>query len=160
MSQDRPFYINCGNDKIFQRLARQVLDRPDLADDPAYKDRNGRMERREQLFDLMNKLFATQPWSYWQPRMRAAQVPCGQVRTVGEALRAPEARERRVVSRIPHQALGWVPNVRLPIHYGDTPLADPRTAPTVGEHTHEILAELLGYDDERVERLRTCGALG
>jgi crotonobetainyl-CoA:carnitine CoA-transferase CaiB-like acyl-CoA transferase len=159
MSRDKPFYINCGNDKIFQRLARQVLDRSDLADDPAYKDRDGRMERRDQLFDMMNALFTSQPWSYWQPRMRAAQVPCGEVRTVGEAVRSPEVRERQVVTRVPHQVLGWVPNVRLPIQYSETPLVDPRPAPAVGEHTREILSEL-GYDDEQVNRLRGSGALG
>jgi crotonobetainyl-CoA:carnitine CoA-transferase CaiB-like acyl-CoA transferase len=117
------------------------------------------MERRDQLFDMMNAVFTSQPWSYWQPRMRAAQVPCGEVRTVGEAVRAPETRERQVVTRVPHQVLGWVPNVRLPIRYSETPLANPRAAPAVGEHTREILLEL-GYDDEQVRRLRGSGALG
>ena len=60
---------------------------------------------------------------------------------------------------IPHQVLGWVPNVRLPIQYSETPLADPRAAPAVGEHTREILSEL-GYDDEQVSRLIVSGALG
>ena len=160
MSQDRPFYLNCGNDKIFQRLARQVLDRSDLAEDPVYADRAGRMGRREQLFDIMNELFARQPWSHWQTRMRAAQIPCGEVRTVGDALRSPEARQRNLVTRIKHPVLGWIPNVRLPIVYSDTPLADPRPAPEVGQHTLELLSELLGYDEKRVEGLRACGALG
>ncbi|WP_288251540.1 CoA transferase [uncultured Hydrogenophaga sp.] len=160
MSQDKPFYLNCGNDKIFQRLARQVLDRPDLADDPVYADRNGRMARRERLFDLMNDRFAQQPWSFWQARMREAQIPCGEVRSVGDALRSPEARERQLVTRIEHPVLGWVPNVRLPIRYSDTPLADPRPAPAVGQHTDELLAELLGYDEQGIQALRASGALG
>ena len=45
MASDKPFYINCGNDKIFQRLARQVLERPDLADDPVLASRDGRLAR-------------------------------------------------------------------------------------------------------------------
>jgi crotonobetainyl-CoA:carnitine CoA-transferase CaiB-like acyl-CoA transferase len=160
MSQDKPFYLNCGNDKIFQRLARQVLDRPELADDPVYADRNGRMARRAQLFELMNDMFSKQLWSFWQARMRDAQVPCGEVRSVGDALRSPEARERQLVTRIEHPVLGWIPNVRLPIRYSDTPLADPRPAPAVGQHTDELLSELLGYDAPGIASLRASGALG
>lgn len=160
MSQDKPFYLNCGNDKIFQRLARQVLDRSDLADDPVYADRNGRMARREPLFDLLNELFAKQPWSHWEACMREARIPCGEVRSVGEALRSPVARERQLVTRIEHPELGWIPNVRLPIRYSDTPLADPRPAPAVGQHTAELLSQLLGYDEQGIEALRASGALG
>jgi len=159
MSQDKPFYINCGNDKIFHRLAAQVLERPDLADDPVYSDRNGRMARRDEIFRLLEELFAQHPWSYWQPRMRAAQIPCGEVRNVGDALRSPEARERRLVSRVAHPVLGWIPNVRLPILYSGTPLADPQPAPAVGQHTDEVLAQVLGYDAPRIAALREAGAL-
>ena len=63
--------------------------------------------------------------------MRAAGIPCGEVRTVGEAIRSPEARERNLVTQIPHPKIGWVPNVALPIRYSDTPIAiaDPVAAP-------------------------------
>lgn len=159
MSQDKPFYINCGNDKIFHRLAAQVLERPDLADDPVYADRNGRMAKREEIFKLLEELFVQHPWSYWQPRMRAAQIPCGEVRNVGDALRSPEAKERNLVTRVEHPQLGWIPNVRLPILYSGTPLADPQPAPAVGQHTQEVLAEVLGYDEARIAQLRACGAL-
>ena len=159
MSQDKPFYINCGNDKIFHRLAAQVLERPDLANDPVYADRNGRMGKREEIFKLLEDLFVQHPWSYWQPRMRAAQIPCGEVRNVGDALRSPEARERNLVTRVEHPQLGWIPNVRLPILYSGTPLADPQPAPAVGQHTHEVLSEVLGYDEARIAQLRACGAL-
>jgi crotonobetainyl-CoA:carnitine CoA-transferase CaiB-like acyl-CoA transferase len=159
MSSDKPFYINCGNDKIFHRLAAQVLERPDLASDPVYSDRNGRMAKRDEIFKLLEELFAQHPWSHWQGRMRAAQIPCGEVRSVPDALRSPEARARKLVTRVPHAKLGWVPNVRLPILYSGTPLADPQPAPAVGEHTHEILAEVLGYDDARIAALAASGAL-
>jgi crotonobetainyl-CoA:carnitine CoA-transferase CaiB-like acyl-CoA transferase len=159
MSQDKPFYINCGNDKIFHRLAAQVLERPDLANDPVYSDRNGRMAKRDEIFKMLEELFVQHPWSYWQPRMRAAQIPCGEVRNVGDALRSPEAKERNLVTRVEHPQLGWIPNVRLPILYSGTPLADPQPAPAVGQHTQEVLAEVLGYDEARIAQLRACGAL-
>jgi crotonobetainyl-CoA:carnitine CoA-transferase CaiB-like acyl-CoA transferase len=92
--------------------------------------------------------------------MRAAGVPCGQVRTVGEAIRSPEARERKLVTRIPHPKAVWVPNVRLPIRYSRTPVVDPVAAPFVGQHTEEVIRDVLGYDERRLAGLAEAGAFG
>jgi crotonobetainyl-CoA:carnitine CoA-transferase CaiB-like acyl-CoA transferase len=117
------------------------------------------MAKRDEIFKMLEELFVQHPWSYWQPRMRAAQIPCGEVRNVGDALRSPEAKERNLVTRVEHPQLGWIPNVRLPILYSGTPLADPQPAPAVGQHTQEVLSEVLGYDEARIAQLRACGAL-
>ena len=159
-AKDCAFYINCGNDKIFQRLMSQVLDRDDLASAEIYATGSDRIGRRDELFALLGEAFAQQPWAHWQARMRAAGVPHGQVRSVGDAIRSPEARERRIVTRIPHDRVGWVPNVSLPIRYSETPIADPVAAPAVGQHTESVLRELLGYDDRRMVSLAEAGAFG
>ncbi len=159
-ASDCAFYINCGNDKIFQRLMSQVIGRSDLASAEIYATGAERIRRREELFAILGDVFARQPWSHWQSRMRAAGVPCGQVRTVGEAIRSPEARERGIVTRIPHDTMGWVPNVNLSIRYSRTPIADPVAAPAVGQHTEAVLRELLGYADEQLARLAEAGTFG
>jgi crotonobetainyl-CoA:carnitine CoA-transferase CaiB-like acyl-CoA transferase len=86
--------------------------------------------------------------------MRAAAIPCGELRTVNEATTSPEALERGIVSRIPHETLGWVPNVALPIRYGRTPLADPVAAPRIGQHTAEVLADWLGRAESQAAAAR------
>jgi crotonobetainyl-CoA:carnitine CoA-transferase CaiB-like acyl-CoA transferase len=159
-AEDCTFYINCGNDKIFQRLMSQVIDRADLASAAIYSTGPDRIRRRDELFAILGEAFARRPWSHWQARMRAAGVPCGQMRTVGEAIRSPEARERSLVTRIPHDEVGWVPNVALPIRYSRTPMVDPVAAPAVGQHTREVLRNLLGYDDDRLARLAEAGTFG
>ncbi len=159
-AKDRAFLINSGSTPIFKRLMSQVVGLPHLAEDPAYATNKDRLARREELFAVLQDVFSQQPWEYWQPRMRAAGVPCGELRTVAEAIRSPEAREREIVTRIPHPELGWVPNVALPIRYSDTPLADPRYAPKVGEHTKEVLADWLGFDGEHIQNLKRAGAFG
>ncbi len=159
-ASDKPFYINCGNDRIFHRLAAQVLERPDLADDPVLRERDGRIARRDALFAELEQEFGQHPWAHWQARMRECQIPSGEVRTVGEALRSPEARARNLVTRIAHPDVGEVPNLASPIRYAGTPLADPVPAPRIGQHTAEVLREVLGYSAERVDGLARAGTFG
>jgi len=82
------------------------------------------------------------------------------VRTLGEALTSGEVRSRGLVTRIPHPVLGWIPNVSTPIRLGDCPAVKPKAAPAVGQHTDEVLREVLKYDDTRVAELRRQGAFG
>jgi len=160
MSSDKPFYINCGNDKIYQRLFEQVLERPDLAHDAELSQRNHRLKRREEIFRIMDEAFAAQAWEYWAPRLRAANVPHGQVRTLGEALASDEARSRGLVTRIPHPVKGWIPNIASPVRLARTPAIEPTAAPAVGADTQEVLRDVLRYDDDRIATLRALGAFG
>ena len=159
-ASDTPFYINCGNDKIFQRLVGQVLERKDLADDEELKGRNGRIARREFLFQELGKEFRRHPWAHWQSRMRQAQIPCGEVRTVGQAMRSAEAEARHLVTHIAHPVLGQIPNIASPIRYARTPMVDPTPAPAIGQHTGEVLQDVLGWAPEKIDRMAQSGAFG
>ena len=159
-SSDRPFYINCGNDKIFKRLFTEVVDRPDIANHPEYARSADRLHRREFLFDVLTAEFAAQPWAHWQSRLRAASVPHGEVRTVEQALASDEVRSRGLVTRIPHPTVGWIPNVGTPIRMSDCPPTVPRAAPAVGQHTEEILRDVLGYQDQQIADLKDRGVFG
>ena len=158
--QDMPFYINCGNDGIFVRLFEQVLERPDIAHDPVLSKRANRLEQREVLFQIMEEEFAKHPWSYWQPRLRAAGVPSGHVRTLAQALSSDEARSRDLVTRIPHPVKGWIPNIATPLRLSRTPAVPAKAAPAVGADTDAILEEVLHFDEERIDELRAAGAFG
>lgn len=113
-ASDKPVYINCGNDKLFQRLFSDVLDRTDIANDARYARSGDRLRHREVLFKVLKEQFAAHPWSPLQARLRNSSLPHGEVRTLGEALRSGEATSRDLVTRIPHPVLGWIPNVASP----------------------------------------------
>jgi len=158
--QDLPFYINCGNDGIFVRLFEQVLERSDIAHDPVLSKRANRLEQRDFLFKLMDEAFESKPWSHWQPRLRAAGVPSGQVRTLAQALSSDEARSRGLVTRIPHPVKGWIPNVATSLRLSRTPALAARAAPAVGADTDAVLGEVLRYDGDQIDALRARGAFG
>jgi len=158
--QDRSFYVNCGNTGIFRRLFETVIGMPEIAHDPGLATGTGRMKQRDRLFEILNAEFGKRPWAYWRPKLREAGVPSGEVRTLGEALISDETRERGVVTRIAHPDVGWVPNVGLPISFSNTPIVDPRHAPRLGEHTQQVLMEVLGYSAEQVNEAARMGVVG
>jgi len=152
-ASDKAFYINCGNNKIFHRLAEQVLKMSDMAADPIFADRNGRIAQRSKLFQILGVEFAKHPWEHWRALMRTASIPCGEVRTVGEAIRSAEAKERGLITRVEHPDIGWLPNISMPFQYSETPLQNPVAAPRVGQQSREILRDVLRYDAAEIDAL-------
>ena len=159
-ASDRGFMINCGNNQMFQRLMTQVVDLPEAATEPRFSTNKNRLACREEIFALLQAEFSKRPWDYWKGKLREAGVPSGEIRTVGEAIRSPEALERKVVTRVRHPKLGWVPNVALPIRYSETPIKDPEFTPHVGEHTEAVLADWLLYDESQLAAVIQSGACG
>jgi crotonobetainyl-CoA:carnitine CoA-transferase CaiB-like acyl-CoA transferase len=93
--------------------------------------------------------------------MRAAGIPVGAVRTVPEAFLSKESEERRIVSEIPHPSAGTIPNIASVFrHMSLTPSIDPVHAPLLGQHTEQVLKEVIGYDDDHILRLRKAGVFG
>jgi len=158
-AKDKAFIINCGTTRLFQRVF-EAIGRPDIANDPGFQARSDRLARRDELFAILEEAFGAEPLAYWVPRLRSAGVPIGVVRNVAEAIESPEVRDRRLLSRIPHPVLGWLPNVATPLRMSGTPVRNPVAAPSVGEHTDQILKEVLGYDESAIGQLKEAGALG
>jgi len=86
--------------------------------------------------------------------MQPLGVPVGEVRDLQEVFSSPEIIDRDRVSSIPAASGdGHVPNISPPFLFGSTPVADPVAAPMVGQHTAQILAEVLQYDPDQITRL-------
>ena len=78
---DGSFYVNSGNDRIFERLVAGVLERPDVAADPRFNNRVGRNAHRDALFPILEEAFAKKPWAHWRAKFREAGIPSGRVGT-------------------------------------------------------------------------------
>ena len=158
-ASDGPIYVACTGNDIFQRLFR-AIGREDMATDPSLLDKAGRLRQKDQLFAAVNDAFATDTRDNWLAKLRTARVPAGAVRTVAEALEAPETRALEIVSRIPHPTAGSVANVRLPITLEKSPLAPAVAAPALGAHTREVLRDVLGLGSARIGELDEAGVFG
>ena len=156
---DGPLYITCANDRTWQRLATQVLDQPALATHADYATMADRVRNRDRLLALVREMLATRPRAYWLARMREAGGPGGAINSIAEAFDGAEIAQRGLVTSIPHPTAGSIPNVALSIRLHGTPLADPVAAPRLGQHTAEILRDLLGYDAAHVQGLVDSGVV-
>ena len=155
---DGPLYMALGTDRLFGQLCRDVLDRPDLPEDPRFSSPAARLVNRPELFALLNGIFGSQPRKYWLSKMR--HLPAGPVRSIAEALESEEVAHRGMVRSIDHPAAGPIRILGSPIHFSDTPVrVDASPPPLHGGDTEAVLRGL-GYDDTRIAALRASGALG
>jgi len=140
-----------GNDLQFRALAA-VLEEPQWADDPRFAKNPARVRHRATLIPLIEDRFARRPAADWLAALAAAGIPSGPVRTVSDALRSPETVERGMVVRV-----GDVPMVAPVPKLSRTPARAASMPPRLGEHTDEVLREVLAYDDARIAALRSAG---
>jgi len=157
---DHPILVTCTSTHLFRRLFLDVARMPEIANDPAMQTIDGRLAQRERVIEILGELFATDTRDNWLRRLRAANIPAGAVRSLEEALASEELAARGLLTDIPHPTAGTVPNLALPMHFSGTPVVAPVAAPRLGEHNREILAEVLGYDEEKIAALQASGVFG
>jgi formyl-CoA transferase len=158
-ASDGCFTAGTGNEAQWQRLCRDVLDRPDLADDPRFSTNAGRVKHREALVSALQEAFLKRSVDEWLARLNAAQIPCGPVQTVDQVLADAQVLARRMLCEVEHPAAGRLSLVASPLKLSATPPAPPSAPPLLGEHTEEVLCRLLDYSVEDVARLRENGVV-
>jgi formyl-CoA transferase len=156
---DGPFYLAVANDRLFERLARDVLARPDLAAYDRFATNADRNANRDELFTTLNDMFAKGNREHWLTEMRKAGVPAGAVRTLTNALSSAEMAARDRITKVPHAAAGEVPNICSPLQLLGSPVVSPTGSPTLGQHTETVLREF-GYTDAKMAVLTEQGAFG
>jgi len=151
--------IAVGTDEQFRRFCR-VIGLPQLSGDPRYTTNRKRTEHRNTLLPLLEQHFAGLNLTKVLAELRAAGVPAGDVRSVGQALSSDIAELRQSVVSVPAPTIGTFRSVRSPLRMSASPTKEPTPPPAVGEHTDVVLAGHLGLQPEQIERLRSSGAIG
>jgi crotonobetainyl-CoA:carnitine CoA-transferase CaiB-like acyl-CoA transferase len=150
--------IGCAKEKFWRRLT-EVLDRQDLADDPRFLRFPDRQRNRGELISLIEGILRQHPVAHWMPLLRAAAVPCGEVNNVEEAFADPQVAARGLVVEADHPRYATIRTIASPVRVGPAP-RPPQRAPRRGEHTEEVLSDLLSYDEPRFAAARDAGAFG
>jgi crotonobetainyl-CoA:carnitine CoA-transferase CaiB-like acyl-CoA transferase len=154
---DRPFNIAVGNDAMWRTFV-QVIERPELANDPRFSGPGPRLKNRDELTAEINRALADQPAQYWIDLFNQKGIPSGPILTVEEMFNHPQVAAREMLLRMAHPARGEFLTTGLGVKLGDTPGKVTRP-PLLGEHTQEVLLAH-GYTIEELQRLRAANAIG
>lgn len=153
------FYLACGTQRLFENLINDALGRPDLLADPRFATNGARVENRDALMALLNEAFETQPRAAWVEKIRAAGVPAGPVRDIGEALASPEVMAAGLVRETEHPTAGKVRLPASPVRLVGEEGPGHLPPPLHGQHTDEVLEALLELPPERLRQLRDDGVI-
>lgn len=144
--------IAVGNDKLWEKFCG-LIERPDLFADERYKTNPLRTQNVETLSVELTKTFVTKTTDEWLALIKNAGIPVGPINDVSRVIRDPAVIARDMIVTTKHPVAGEVKMAGVPIKLSDTPGSVDAPAPTLGQHTVELLKEYLGYDDEKIKAL-------
>ncbi|MGD9775227.1 CaiB/BaiF CoA transferase family protein [Diaphorobacter sp.] len=156
---DGPLIIAVGNNAQFDKFCRQVIERPDIVEDPRFATNVNRAKHRLELSPLLTALIRAQPREQLLQRLTAAGIPCGKVAGLHEALTSERTRRGRLVQDMPHPVVGTTPVFAPPYRLDGQRLPIRSAPPTLGEGTRDVLHRLLALSDEQLQALQAQGVL-
>lgn len=129
------------SDSEWQGLTR-ALGHPEWLDDDRFKTVGGRVAYAKERLDQTADVLFTRTTEEWLERLDAEQVPCAPILPLSKILEHPQIEATGVVVETDHPVAGRIRQARAAARFDKTPTTLDRPAPTLGEHTDEILAEL------------------
>ena len=142
-----------GNDGQYAKFC-EVAGRPDLASEPRFVKNADRVRHRAELVPVLETVMKTRAKADWLSALEAAKVPCGAINSLDEVFADPQVQARGMVTHWQHPLRADLPLVSSPIKLEKTPVRTDRPPPMLGQHTDEVLGELLGVDAARLATLR------
>ena len=142
-ARDAWFIVAVGNDKQFEKLCG-LVDEPNLANDPRFSTNANRVKHREELIAILGPIFMQRNASEWLSSLEAAGIPCGPINNLDKVFAEPQLEARKMLISMEHTAVGDLKVVGSPLKFSDTPVQYKLPPPMLGEHTEEILKELMG----------------
>jgi crotonobetainyl-CoA:carnitine CoA-transferase CaiB-like acyl-CoA transferase len=142
-----------GNDGQFAKFC-EVAGCPELARDPRFAKNADRVRHRNVLVPMLEDIFRQRCKADWLAALEAAKVPCGAINSLAEVFSDPQVRERGMVTRWTHPARDAVELVASPMKLSATPVRTDLPPPLLGQHTEEVLREVLGLDDAALGALQ------
>lgn len=156
---DGPLIIAVGNNAQFDKFCRQVIERPDIVEDPRFATNVERAKNRLVLGPMLKELIAGFARDMLLQRMTAAGIPCGKVAGLHEALTSERTRRGGLLQELPHPVAGSTHVFAPPYRLDGQRLPIRNAPPTLGEGTREVLQQLLQLSEPELQALRDKGVL-
>jgi formyl-CoA transferase len=152
-AKDGYFALGIGNDSQWRQFCEKA-GREEWANELRFSTNADRVKNRSELIPLLDELFAQSDIAHWLSILGAIGVPCGPINTIDQIMEDPQVQAREMVIEVEHPSAGIIRMVASPLKIPTSPPLVRLPPPMLGEHTEEILHQLLGYDGMTVQELR------
>jgi crotonobetainyl-CoA:carnitine CoA-transferase CaiB-like acyl-CoA transferase len=150
--------IAVGSEKLWKVFC-PAIGRPDLLTDERFVGNRLRVTNRTALIDIVQTALLTKTYEEWEQIFLKAGIPVGAVNNIGQVVDHPQVAARESLITMDHPRSGKVLMANVPVRLSKTPGSVRTPAPALGEHTGEILQELLGLSATEVARLAAAGVV-
>ncbi len=155
-TKDGHLILATSNDKQFRRFAK-VAELEAFADDARFATNAARVANRELVVAALKPVFAARTTNAWIAALEAANVPCGPINRVDQVFADPQAIARGLTVAVQHAAVGTMHLPASPLRLSRTPPEYRSAPPLLGEHSEEVLTNVLGVTADELARLRHAG---
>ena len=136
-----------------------TIERLEVMDDPRFADGYLRTQHYNDLQPILSRAFETKTTQEWLTEFEAVSIPCGPVNTIDKVAEDPQIAARQMIVELSHHGAGPLRVTNTPIKLSRTPGLVDRPSPELGEHTDEVLSNLLGLGPEQILSLRQSGVI-
>jgi crotonobetainyl-CoA:carnitine CoA-transferase CaiB-like acyl-CoA transferase len=158
-TRTRDLALAVGSEKLWKVFC-PLIGCPELAGDPRYATNGARDANRASLVAKLQEVFLTKSYEEWEKILVSKGIPVGKVNTLAEAVAHPQVAARNSLVDIEHPSVGKARVVGVPARLSATPGSVRSASPRLGEHTEEVMQDLLGLGAQEIASLRAAKAFG
>ncbi|KAF9954028.1 hypothetical protein BGZ72_004974 [Mortierella alpina] len=152
-SQDSHIMIGAGNDGQF-RILCSVLGLESLCENPLFRTNKDRVQHRKELIEILTARLQTKKNEEWLKALEGRGIPFAPINNIQQTFEHPQVVARGMIQEVEHPKAGKIKVTGPAVKYSDTKPSIRLPPPLLGQHTEEILREVLEYDEERIRELK------
>ncbi|HEY9269436.1 CaiB/BaiF CoA-transferase family protein [Achromobacter sp.] len=156
-ASDGHLIVATGNESQYRAYCR-AIGVPELGDDPRFATNRLRVTNREVLIAILTEIMLQGRRDDWIAKLEAVGVPCGPINDIAQAFAHPQAQARQLRRDLPHPAGGMAPVTASPLRFSASPVVYRRAPPLLGEHTEEVLRDVLGKSADAIAAFKAATA--
>ena len=158
-ASDQFLIVAVGNDSQFERFV-EIAGHAELAKDEKFSTNAARVKNRDILIPIIQNFMKERNSNEWIDELEKVGVPCGPINNLKQVFEHPQVKERGMQIELSHPLAGLVPQVANPINFVGEKLEYQGAPPTLGQHTEEILKEILKLGKKEILSLKNAGIVG
>ncbi|HOJ52508.1 MAG TPA: CaiB/BaiF CoA-transferase family protein [Syntrophales bacterium] len=157
-TKDDWIIVPIGNDQLWAKFC-EMIGRNDLVEHPKFKTNKLRTENRDELNNILDEIFLTKTCKEWLDLFEKYNLPCSPINTIDKVVNDPAVNYRKMIVEIDQPEVGKMKIAGSPMKMSETPGGVWSPAPLLGQHTVEVLKNVLNYAEDKIEDLRKKGTV-